>query len=49
MERWREREPVKEQEHRDQKLDQKVSYGQPGNLGSGSQIGSAKEAAEGDQ
>lgn len=32
-----------QKDHRDEKLDQQVSYGHPGNLGSGTQIGSAKD------
>jgi hypothetical protein len=33
--------------HRNDKLDQQVSFGHPGNLGSGSQIGSAKDEVTG--
>jgi hypothetical protein len=35
-------------DHRDDRLEQEVGYGHPGNLGSGSQIGSARDIGAAD-
>ncbi len=46
LDRWRGRDADKSQDHRPDHLDQKVGYGVPGNLGSGSQVGSAADSTE---